>query len=217
MIKKFLNFFLNLLFPSRCIYCEGIISPDKNICSKCKSEIDATKPTLTKLILDNHTEVLCYSALFYGGNFKRAMINFKFHERKNLSPYFADVVSKMITDNLNLDEFDCITSVPISNQRKKERGYNQSELIALDVCKKVNLPYKNLLIKIKNNLPQHTLSRNDRKTNVLGVYKALNNNDIQGNRILLFDDILTTGNTLKECSKTLYSAGATNVVCITFL
>ena len=165
MFRKLLDFILNLFYPSKCIYCKEIINFNEKVCPECNLIINSIPPRLTKLYLNNYTDIICLSALCYEGNFKRAIVKFKFRGHTDYSEHFADVMAKMLNDNLDLTDFDYITCVPISKQRQKKRGYNQSELIATDISQKVNLPYKNTLIKIKDNLPQHTLSREKRKTN----------------------------------------------------
>lgn len=107
-----------------------------------------------------------------------------------------------------LKKYDIILIVPISNKRKKERGYNQSELLAKEIAKIISVKIeKNKILKIKNTLPQSTLNKIQREENVKGVYKAIQIEKIRNKKILIFDDIYTTGNTVNECAKVLVEKG----------
>ena len=107
-----------------------------------------------------------------------------------------------------LKKYDIIVIVPISKQRKKERGYNQSELIAREISKITKVPIaQKILYKTKNNVPQSSLNKKQREENAKGVYKAKNTQKVINKKILLIDDIYTTGNTLNECAYALKQIG----------
>ena len=113
-------------------------------------------------------------------------------------------------------KYDIIGAVPIHKKRINERGYNQSELIAREIAKSIpNLEYKKILIKIKNNQRQSELKKEDRLENVKNVYKIQNRQIIQNKKIILFDDIYTTGNTVNECSRVLKENGAKEILILT--
>ena len=104
----------------------------------------------------------------------------------------------------NIQKYDKIMPVPISKKRLKARGYNQSLLIAKEIAKKTNLELvNNCITKTKNIIEQSKLNREDREKNIKGVYKLNNKKLIENKKILLIDDIYTTGSTVNECSKTL--------------
>jgi len=108
----------------------------------------------------------------------------------------------------NLKKYDIIIIVPISKQRKKERGYNQSYLIAKEISKIIKkIIAKKVLYKIKNTTPQSLLNKKQREENAKGVYKAPNTTKLYDKKILLIDDIYTTGNTVNECTKILLNNG----------
>lgn len=117
----------------------------------------------------------------------------------------------------NFKSYDTIIPVPISKKRKKERGYNQSLLIAKELVKQVNKEKKILslcadaLEKVKNIVPQSTLDKENRLQNVQGVYQLKNKEQLEGKKILLIDDIYTTGSTVKECAKVLQQVSAKKI------
>ena len=109
-----------------------------------------------------------------------------------------------------------MTYVPVSKKRRRERGYDQSYLFAREACRCWNTAPETLLCKTRDNAAQSSLSsREERQKNVVGAYAAANKDKIKGRRILLIDDILTTGATLRETAKVLREAGAEAVVCAT--
>lgn len=104
-------------------------------------------------------------------------------------------------------KIDKIIPVPISKKRYKERGYNQSLLIANEISKQTNLELvNNCLIKTKNIIEQSKLNKEDRQQNIQGVYSIQNEEIITNKKVLLIDDIYTTGSTVNECSKILQQA-----------
>lgn len=112
-----------------------------------------------------------------------------------------------------IKSYEIIIPVPIHRRRFNDRGYNQSELIAKEISKKlkINNFRNNILIKIRNNAIQSTLNKHQRMMNVKDVYKVQNINLIQNKKILLIDDIYTTGNTVNECSRVLKENGAKEI------
>ena len=112
--------------------------------------------------------------------------------------------------------YDIIGAVPIHKKREKDRGYNQSELIAKEIAKNTpNIEYKNILKKLKNNHRQSELKMEERLKNVKNVYDVQNKEIIQNKRIILFDDVYTTGSTVNECSKVLKENGAKEILVLT--
>ncbi len=133
----------------------------------------------------------------------------------NEYPQYADKLAILMNRIIGFDpkEYDVITFVPMHPMRQVTRGYNQSELLARQLSKELNIPCEALLIKIKNNLAQHELSAKERKKNVKGVYQAINQEKIKRKNILIIDDVITTGHTLGECCRMLEKAKAGKITC----
>ena len=166
--------------------------------------------------IDNYNEDLSknfmkhYFFFKYEDLIRSQILSLKFHEK----PYIYKTISCFLKNNQksfeNLKKYDIIIIVPISRKRKKERGYNQSELIAKEISKIINAKIaSNILHKIKNTVPQSSLNKRQREENAKGVYKARNCHKIKNKKILLIDDIYTTGNTVNECAKALVQKGIT--------
>ena len=117
-----------------------------------------------------------------------------------------------------LKTYDIIIPVPIHNKRRKERGYNQSALIAKEFCKNINeLEYEDILIKKKNTIAQSTLNKEERLKNAIDMYKIKENKQdiIYNKNVLIFDDIYTTGATANECAKAIREANPSKVGILT--
>lgn len=147
---------------------------------------------------------------------RNLILNYKFNEKPYLYKAFANFFSKYQKKYLQLDFYDIIIPVPISKKRLKQRGYNQSYLIAKELAKILNIEVDNqILQKIKNNSAQSILNKNEREHNVKNVYKLFSNKNIIGKKILLIDDIYTTGSTVNECSKILKLAKVAKIDVLT--
>jgi ComF family protein len=110
-------------------------------------------------------------------------------------------------------KFDIIISVPLHKQKQRSRGYNQSYLISRILSREIGVMEGSyLLSRVKNTKSQSTLSKKERISNIENAFKVLRPCEIDGRRVLLVDDVLTTGCTLDECSKVLKAAGAIEVV-----
>lgn len=112
--------------------------------------------------------------------------------------------------------YDIIIPVPLNKSRKKERGYNQTELIAKEISKNIkNLKYLNILEKTKNAVPQSTLNKAQRLKNLENAYKLKKEINIQDQKILIFDDVFTTGTTANECAKIIKTIGSNKISIFT--
>lgn len=107
-----------------------------------------------------------------------------------------------------------IIPIPLSRARFRERGYNQSLRIAKVLSRELNIPISETLIKVKNTKSQTELTHQERRKNILGVFEVRNRKEIEGKDIILVDDVITTGSTLKEASTTLKKCGVRNILCV---
>ena len=201
---------LELIYPKTCGMCEEISK--SYLCSKCKQKIKNLIKLNTMIYKDKYFNWHTY--LFkYEGEIRDKLLKYKFRDYSYLYKFFSEI----IINNCNLkNNYDIIVSVPIHKKRKQTRGYNQSELIAKEIAKKLNIKYtNNVLIKTIDTVPQSTLSQSQRTSNVLRIYKVINSQIIKDKNILLIDDIYTTGSTVNECSKVLKQNGAKLVDVLT--
>lgn len=209
---KIIDEILEIIFPTTCTICG---KPDKNaLCKECEKKLE---PKLVYKITkhkNKNFETHIY-IVEYKEEFRNEILNYKFHDKPYMYKAFAKITIKSQKIYEILKTYDIITEVPIHKKRKNKRGYDQSQLIAKEIAKNVeNLQYKKLLEKTKNIVPQSTLNKKARKQNIKNAYKTLTNEKILGKRIILFDDIYTTGSTADECAKELKKAGAKEVLVL---
>lgn len=197
---------LDLFFPRKCPYCLGLINRKELECAKCRSEFP--KEPYIRIIPSGNE---CVSAFMYNSMVRDALTRYKFTGKREYYKSFASVLAESIADSELAA--DIVTSVPLSKKRLRMRGYNQSELIAKEVARILELDYIETLIKCRDNLEQHTLDHKVRAENIIGVYKSITGIDLQGKRILLIDDIVTTGYTLSECCSVLSENNNVSIIC----
>ena len=209
-LSSFINYVLNLIYPNVCGICDRLCKDD--LCIKCNINLNK----IAKVKIDYYNNKFFKKHLYifkYEGIIKEKLINFKFNEKTYI---YKSIVNFMIKNKKIcgfFKKYDIIIPVPIHKNRKIERGYNQSALFA----KKISNNFENLayiddaLVKKINNKPQSTKNKDAREKNVIGAYCLKNIDRVNGKKVLLFDDIYTTGNTVNECCKILQQA---NPKCI---
>lgn len=201
---------LTAFFPERCPYCGKVIDPEQYACESCKA-LFPDEP-VTSYAIGGYR---CVAPFEYKDNFAEAVKAFKFRDGAQYAkPLAFMVVQALLNSKIELN-FDFITCVPMHREQQAERGFNQSELLAKECAKLMDIPYTDALEKFKKNKLQHTLSGKARLNNVKGVYRAVGKNkpELKDKKVLLIDDIVTTGSTLGECSKVLIKAGCKEVLC----
>lgn len=212
-ILWFINYAINLIFPNVCGICDKISKED--LCKKCEIELK----NIAKIKIDKYNDKNFKKHLYifkYEGIIKERLIKFKFREKAYVYKAFVNFLIKNEKVCRFLKSYDIIIPVPIHYNRKVTRGYNQSALIANELAKKLSIKYEEkVLLKKVNNKPQSTKNKEDRVENVIGVYYTQNEEQIYNKKILLLDDIYTTGSTVNECSKILRQAGAKSIGILT--
>ena len=202
-----------MIYPPVCGFCGKL---DKNsLCNKCKIRIQ--KNAICKIEDYRETTSFFDEHLYlfqYDGEIRNAILNFKFNEQAYIYKTFLEILKNNEKICTQIKKYDIIMPIPISKKRFKQRGYNQSALIARNLAKTLNIDYKeNVLVKIKNNKPQSELGQHERSANVKDVYKLKETKKVYKKNILLVDDIYTTGSTANECAKVLKENNA-NIVGI---
>ena len=202
----------NAFYPERCPYCTRIVHLGELCCDECaKIFTDITYHTYAR---GGH---LVVSAVPYAGIFAQGIKRFKFDNGQQYAYQLARIMAKTVAKEYRNESFDFITFVPLHPRKLEERGYNQSELLAKELSLLLDIPAVEALKKTRNNQPQHTVkSASEREKNVKGVYRLTNKSVAKEKRILLIDDIVTTGNTMGECARILYEGKAQSVLCATF-
>lgn len=204
---------MRFLFPKVCGICGKKINKN-NTCEKCSNIL---KYTLEKELcvrnLSSYVDKLV-SLFLYKDIVRTRILDFKFGSKAYISNSFAEFMC-LAVKKCEV-QADVVIPVPIHRKRMMERGYNQSKLLSRFVAKKLGIKHSaRALIKHKNNLMQSTLDEESRKKNVISVYNIRSNKTIIGRKVLLIDDIYTTGATVNECAKVLKQNGAKEVIALT--
>lgn len=207
---------LDLIYPPVCGICDKINK--KNLCKKCELKIkkyeinkieDCRKDKLK--YFDYHIKIFRYENII-----RDKIIDYKFNEKAYLYKTFEKMILKTKKTYSFLKKYDIILYVPMFKKHKLIRGYNQSELIARKISDTLGITLeKNNLAKVINTKKQSTLTKSERERNVKNAFKLKNPEKIKDKKIILFDDIYTTGSTVNECSKILKKAGAAEIVILT--
>lgn len=211
----FISDILNIIYPNVCGICNKICKAD--ICPKCMVELKQKKDCKKHIYLTKNFTTHMY-IFHYDDNIRKKIIQYKFCDQPYRYKSFSEFMIKDKKICGFLKKYDIIIPVPISKKRKMQRGYNQSELIIMEVEKRTqNIKVEtDILYKIKNTIPQSSLNKEQRQYNLKDAYIVRNHEKINGKKILLFDDIYTTGSTVEECAKVLKLAGAYEVRGINF-
>lgn len=187
-----------------------------HICSKCLTEIGYYNNKINSVVLPDDIECYCDGMICVGAYseaLKTALRNFKFNDKPSYFRAFAELLAHKLENLLDTSQIDLIVPVPLSKSRLRQRGYNQSELIAKHVSRLSHIPFSNnVLLKMKDTKSQSTLSRADRLINLENSFFIKNSSKVYDKNILIIDDIITTGSTVNECSKALKSVGAKQVL-----
>lgn len=207
----FVSFFLNLIYPPTCGICGKLNS--NFLCNKCQKQLEMqAKFQIEKNQNFGHYFQEHLYIFEYQGMIRKIILNYKFNDKSYLYKTFVNFLLKNEKFFQILKSYDTIIPVPISQKRRKERGYNQSELIAKELAKRIGNDYNNrCLFKTRNIVEQSKLDKEERQKNILGVYELRNQELLQGKEILLIDDIYTTGSTVNECARILGLAQPKNI------
>ena len=199
---------MSLLFPNKCILCGKILERgETDLCHTCRIEAPECPVRKQKRsFLDSWVAIW-----YYKGYIRSSILRYKFHRCR----HYAHGYGRMLAVKLQWEYpegFDLLTWIPISPLRKLVRGYDQVELLAKAVGRELQMEPQRTLRKIRHNRPQAGIhGAAERRANVLGVYRMAKGADVRDKRILLLDDVITTGATAGEAARVLLTAGATEV------
>ena len=224
-MKKPLRYALAVFFPERCAYCGKVIPPCREGCASCVQQLPHILPPICVYCGRSDSECTCHqhrmhfercvTPFTYSGVAKKGILRLKEQGKDYVADTFADEMVKIIRREYGELSFDYCIPVPVSKNTLKQRGYNQSLLLAKEIAARLSIPLRETLIKIYETTPQKELSALARSGNVLGVFDVDGKTDLTDTAVLLVDDILTTGATLDECAKTLKIYGAKTVYAVT--
>lgn len=207
---KLTDVILWLLFPEKCVLCRKVLKKDElDLCHSCRTHGPEFRASRKKLpFLDNWVAVW-----YYEKGARKSLLRYKFGRKRSYAQSYGRLLAMRLLEEYP-DGFDLLTWVPTGWFKRLTRGFDQCQLLALAVGKELGMEPQQVIRKIRSNKTQSTIhGEARRRANVLGAYKVTDPEQVKDKRILLLDDIITTGATAGECARILLTAGALEVHC----
>lgn len=200
---------ISAIYPPKCLVCQILIDNSKDyFCPECKSAINWLDTDFFNPEMGSPSFTSAKSLAAHEGAWGDVIHQFKYNERTDL----AKPLALMMAEKIHF-EYDLIVSVPLHYKRLRERGYNQSALLAKSLAKLTGFRCEyDILKRVKETPPQVGLTKEERLDNVKGAFECDGETDTD---ILLIDDVMTTGATVNECAKVLKKCGAARVDVLT--
>jgi competence protein ComFC len=230
---------VSVVFPSGCRICERVLTSASRvpICQECLSSFEQVPSVICEvcgrplpgLARQEGEPVLCpacqdrtyafdraSSFAVYEGAVVRAILLLKFEQIEPLGAWFSERLAEMANADTTLLSADVVVPVPLHREREKERGYNQAALLSKPLAKRLRLPHKGvLLMRTRARPDKQVLSLEERWESLRGAFATRPGSQVDNLRVLLVDDVLTTGATLDACARALREAGAKSVIGLT--
>ncbi len=228
--EKFWERCLDLIFPARCPICDKPAPFQELICPACREKpILIKEPVCLKCgkhIMDGREEY-CKGCRLVKHTFEQgrglflypsvagSIYRFKYAGRQEYARFYAEMTVKKLGGALRSWKPDALVPVPIHVTRRQERGYNQAEILAREIGRRTGIPVAaDLIRRVKKTLPQKLLNDVERQNNLKSAFK-IDRNDVKLKRVVVIDDIYTTGSTVDACAALLKKAGVEKVYFIT--
>lgn len=218
-IDKCKAFVLDIFFPNRCPFCDEFIMWDKHICAGCEESIEKANSVICRRC--GRVECICgdipccydmaFVSFFYNDESVRsAVLSLKEKGEINIAEYTAEDTAKRMEEE-NIPKPDIIVPVPMGRKKRRKRGYNQAELLAECIGKRLDRPVRtDILFKRDTKEAQHDLGAEERLKRVGSLFYA-GEADLSGKTVMLCDDVMTTGATVDVCTRLLKELGAESV------
>ena len=230
-MQRWIKNIIDIFLPPRCLLCGKIISEENGLCEDCFSKINFIShpycnrcgtPLLTgrnvdtcALCISDDKEPFRYKRSFvkYDDNSRPLLVNFKFHDRTENAPFLARWLYSAGRDIWS-QGVDVLVPVPLHRVRLRHRRYNQSALLCRELSRLANIPVDyTSLTRIKNTRPQVEFNGSERQHNVKNAFIV--KNSFAGKKVVIVDDVMTTGATLRECGIAILKSGALSVDALT--
>lgn len=205
---RFFDWIGRLLFPPKCVLCGRLLEMEEtDLCHCCRTDSPECNAYKRKFsFLDSWVAVW-----YYEGPARESVLRYKFYGARHYATCYGRMLAMKISAE-HPEGFDLLTWVPTGGMRKFARGYDQVELLVKAVGAELGMQPQKLLKKVRNNPPQSGIVGDaQRRANVLGAYRIADDADLKNKRILLLDDVITTGATAGEAARMLLTAGAHQV------
>ena len=208
-MNSFLKAFLNFLFPPYCPVCRAEIAEQGDWCPVCLAKTAAVRRLPVFASDDLH---VVWALSFYRGGMKKLIQQLKYQKKKNASAYIHTFLRFTAPEKI-LTVPDAVVPVPLYAAKEKKRGFNQTTEIFRPWARQMQYSWQEFLVRQQETRPQYELDRQERRQNMKGAFALTEHmtGQVKDKRILLVDDIFTTGATMEACAKVLSKAGAREV------
>lgn len=225
---------VSLFYPPICEGCGDSVEPAQYLCAECQARASRIVPPFCEKCAEPFAGVITgpfscgncanqtlhFDAAVAGfrarGVVRRLIHEFKYHQRIYLRHVVGEWLVAVLNDpRMSPDRFDVIIPVPLHPAKHRERGFNQAELLARSLSARTALPVELALERVRFTQTQTAFDRSERMENLHNAFRLRRRRDVRGLRVLLVDDVLTTGSTLSECARVLRRAGASSVYAAT--
>lgn len=222
---------ITFLYPAECRVCKEFLGTTSipYICNNCWQDIHFLEPPWCDICGTPGVDGLCdecamtpprygklRSIAFYQTTLQQAIHFFKFKKKKVFAQHLIQLINTHIPLDCSIAEYDFILPVPIHKKRLRERGFNQATLLANGIAKAGRVSVlRNTLVRKRHTVAQSSLDREARQQNIVGAFEIRNPDIIRDKRLLIFDDVFTTGATIREIVNELWTADPAEVDVLT--
>lgn len=217
-VAALFNSALDFVFPPSCAWYSGMVTAiGQVLCTTCGKRIRPGEESIPQAISQSgHLDRIITAARF--DEMSQQLIHrLKYQRKKHVGLFLGKTIGKIIENDERTAHIRMLVPVPLHKTRLRERGYNQSQLIAQGIAAITSIPvYEDLIERTRNTPSQTTLSSVERVANMRNVFQVVDSESVKILDIALVDDVLTTGATLDSCARALRQAGATSVCALTF-
>lgn len=219
---------IDFVLPPHCIICGNYLAPQERIvcdvcwenmsilpslfCPACKNFLEEGN-LFCRVCTERKNLCAVRSLGVFDSYYQKVIHGFKYQQKMTLGQRLGKRLGEKLIDDKLVSRFDCIIPVPLHPARKRERGFNQSQILAQELSEATHIPaLKKVLKRTRNTKDQTKLTPEERIQNVKGAFDLKDPETVKGKRIILVDDVITTGATLGECARVLSEAGAKQIM-----
>lgn len=223
---------VDCFYPPRCPICDAILPPGILVCEQCAKEaVPVAEPMCKKCgkPIDGERQEYCADCMkkthlfrqgkavfIYKAGIKKSMYRFKYSNRREYARFYARCAADICGDWIQRNEIEVLVPIPMFAKKKRRRGYNQAEVFARALGKELNLPVDaGMVRRVRDTVPQKELSDKERQHNLKNAFQ-FTENIVKCKKVLLVDDIYTTGSTMDAVTEVLLAGGVENIyyICI---
>lgn len=204
-IEYIIDSIINIIYPieNYCILCG---KPEcYAICDECLKKVK-------RVNVKKDDSFITFG--YYGHSLKKLILDFKYKKNYTAGYILSEFLCDLIKENIESYQDYILTYIPMTKKDQKKRGFNQCRILCINISKKLQIDLESSVIKVRQTGEQKTINKRQRKINIKDAFSLKNKNSIYNKKVIVIDDVVTTGSTLNEAYKVLKNAGAADVKLI---